>query len=159
LVARTAHDARRARRLLGGEGHRVGFEPQVALAAEELELVTRARLDPGHEQLPHAGGPERAHRVNATVPPVEVADHAHGACIGRPHRERRAVDALVLAHVRAEVVPELLVATLADEVEVELTERWPEAVRVLEHERAVLRVGTSRAESSNFLAASRTAKP
>ena len=47
----------------------------------------------------------------------------------------------MLAHVRAEVVPERLVAALADEVEVELTERGPEPVRVLEHERAVLRVG------------------
>ena len=53
----------------------------------------------------------------------------------RPDGERGARDALELAHVRAEALPELLVAALADEVQVELADRRQEAVRVVERER------------------------
>ena len=89
----------------------------------------------GHEELPHTGVGERAHAVADTVPVVEVADDAHGLGVGRPDRERRAGDvthdARVGAHVRTEHVPQLLVTTLTDEVEVDLAERRHEAVRVV----------------------------
>ena len=55
---------------------------------------------------------------------------------GRPDGERRAADAVELAHVRAEARPQLLVAALADQVQVELAERRQEAVGVVERDRA-----------------------
>ena len=49
-------------------------------------------------------------------------------------------DAVDLAHVRAEALPQLLVAALADQVQVELADRRQEAVRVLDRDRARLAV-------------------
>ena len=70
------------------------------------------------------------------VPGVEVADHAHRAGVGRPHREGDALDraarGLVPADVRAEHLPQPLVAALADQVLVELAERGHPAVRVVD---------------------------
>ena len=113
------------------EGHRVRLQPQLAVRGDELELVAVAGADAGQEQLPDAGRAERPHRVDAAVPEVPVAHHRHGARGGGPDGERGAADALELAHVGAEALPQLLVAALADEVQVQLADRRQEAVRVL----------------------------
>ena len=78
--------------------------------------------------------------MQAPVPGVEVADDADRACRRRPDRERRAHHPLVLADVRTELVVELLVAPLADQVQVQLAERRLKRVRVLERELARLPV-------------------
>ena len=52
----------------------------------------RALADVGHEQLPHPGGAELAHRVRAAVPEVEVAGDADALGVGCPDGERRADD-------------------------------------------------------------------
>ena len=49
-------------------------------------------------------------------------------------------DAVDLAHVRAEPRPQLLVAALADQVQVELADRRQEAVRVVDRDRPGLAV-------------------
>ena len=103
---------------------------------EDLVLVVRARADAGQEQLPDAGRAERAHRVDAPVPVVEVADDGDRARARRPDGERGARDAVDLAHVRAEALPQLLVAALAEQVQVELADRRQEAVRVVDRDRA-----------------------
>ncbi len=111
------------RRQLGPQGDGIGLEADDAVGAADRELVGVARGRLGYEQLPDAGGTERPHRVCALVPDVEVADHADGAGSGRPDRERRSRGAVERARMRAERVPEPLVAALADEMEIELAER------------------------------------
>ena len=110
------------------EGHRVGLLPPLVVGAEDHELVVRAGADVGHEQLPDAGDAELPHRVLAAVPAVEVALDADALGVRRPHRERRAGDrrrwARRRAHVRAQHVPELLVAALVDQVQVDLARGW-----------------------------------
>ena len=66
------------------------FSRHCAVRPEDVELVLRARPDAGHEQLPDAGGAERAHRVGPALPVVEVAGDPHAAGVRRPHRERGA---------------------------------------------------------------------
>ena len=70
--------------------------------------------------------------MQAPVPGVEVADDA------RPTRAAGAQtanavpgDAVELAHVRAEALVQLLVAALAEQVQVELADRRQERVRVV----------------------------
>ena len=58
----------------------------------------------------------------------------------RPDGERRARRAVERARMRAERVPQPLVAALADEVQVELAERRRERVRIAQHERRRVRV-------------------
>ena len=123
-------DGRVRGRHLGVERDRVALQAQPAVLRAELELVLRALLDAGDEQLPDPGRAERAHRVQPPVPGVEVADDRDRARVRRPDGERGADDAVDLADVRAEPLVEVLVAALHREVEVELAERRQERVRV-----------------------------
>ena len=136
VVRRLVHDRGGLGRHLGGEGDRIGLQADLAVRREDLVLVVRAGLDAGQEELPDPGRPERAHRVHAAVPEVEVADHGHGAARRRPDRERRPAHAVHLLHVRAEPGPHLLVASLAEEVLVELADGGQEAVRIVDRDRA-----------------------
>ena len=136
LVAGLEDDRRRLRRHLGLLRVGVGLEQDLAVLGEDLVLVALAGPDVGQEQLPDAAGAHRAHRVQPAVPGVEVADDADRPRRRRPHRERRALHALVLEGVGAEARVELLVATLADQVQVELAERRQERVRVVDRELA-----------------------
>ena len=79
--------------------------------------------------------------MRPSVPAVEVADHPHRSCRGRPHRERGAVDALVATGVGAERVPQAAVRALADEVQVDVAEGRPEAVRVVRNRTRSVGVG------------------
>ena len=121
---------------LGVRGQRVGLVAPVPVGAEDGVLVGGAGGEPGHEELPHAGGAELAHGREAAVPAVELGGEPHGARVGCPHRERRAGDRLgagrlVVVDPRPEDLPEVLVAALADQVEVHLAERGQEAVGVV----------------------------
>ncbi len=130
LVRALEHHRGGARRRLGGRGQRVGLQAQRAVGAADLELVVPVGADAGHEELPDPRRPQRAHRVHPSVPAVPVAHHAHRARRGRPHRERRPGDAVDLAQVRAEALPQALVAALADQVQVELADGRQERVGV-----------------------------
>ena len=117
------------------EGERVALQAQAAVLRPDLELVLRSLLDAGDEQLPDPGRAERAHRMQAPVPGVEVADDRDRARVRRPDREGGAGDPVQLADVRAEPLVEVLVAALHGEVEIELAERRQERVRVADGER------------------------
>jgi hypothetical protein len=128
------------RRHLGGAGHRVrALDPDV-VGGKHLVLVDAVR-DAGHEELPDAVAVEAAHRVPLAVPAVEVARHADGTGVRRPDGEGGAGDALVLAHVAAEHLPELLVAALAEQVQVELGDGGGETVGVVGDPRRASVVG------------------
>ena len=137
-VLGAVHDRRGLGRVLGLERVRVGLLEAVAVGPRDLVLVVVAGPDLGDEQLPDPARAERAHRVQPRVPVVEVADHGDRLRGGSPNRERGAVDALELAHVRAEAAVDLLVAALAREVQVELADRRREAVGILDPVAAAL---------------------
>ena len=93
VAPRVAASGRRPRRSCGGSsaananGSALSrIEPS---GAADLELVARAGLDARDEELPDARAAERAHRVDAPVPAVEVADDGDRAGVRRPDRERR----------------------------------------------------------------------
>ena len=140
FVHRLVDDRRGLGRHLGLERERVGLQPDLAVGREDLVLVVRAAADAGEEQLPDAGRAHRAHRVDAAVPEVEVADHRDRTGGRRPDAERGPADAVDLAHVRAETRPQLLMATLAEQVHVELADRRQEAVRIFDRDRPRLAV-------------------
>lgn len=151
-VVRLRHDRSGGGRHLGAPRHRVGAQRVAAVRAHQVELVERALADARNEQLPHTGRTERTHRIRGAVPVVEVPADPHSARVGCPDREAGAGDALNGHRVRAERLPQLLVAALADQVQIELTESGQEAVRVLEldlgvvvrDEQRVLRDGAQR---------------
>ncbi len=139
-VLRLPDDRRVRRRHLGVEGERVALQPQPAVVRPDLELVLRPLVDARDEQLPDPGRAERAHRVQAPVPGVEVADDRDRARVRRPDGEGGARHAVELADVRAEPLVEVLVPALHREVEVELAEGRQERVRVADGERVPVRI-------------------
>ena len=92
---------------------------------------------PGTKSSQTPDEPERAHRVQATVPRVEVADDRDRACVRRPDGERRARDAFDLAHVRAELLVQLLELPLAEQLQIEIAKRRQKRIRVAQREGAV----------------------
>ena len=127
LVRGLVHDRGGGGRRLGVGRHRVGLVPPHPVGPADGVLVGGAGGDAGHEQLPHPGPAERAHRVRPPVPEVEVADEPDPARVRRPDRERGAG----LRRPRAERAPELLVPALADQVQVDLAERGKVPVGVV----------------------------
>ena len=124
-------DAGGRRRHLGGLGERVGPERGSRRRPRGPRTCSGARAGPRGRRSPtRRTPPSDAHRVDAAVPAVPVADHPHRAGPGRPHGERGALGALVGAGVGAEHGPQPVVAALADQVEVEVAERRPERPRV-----------------------------
>ncbi len=131
-IDRWVPDARRGLRSdLHAEGEWIGLEPELAVGADDLELVQLARADAGHEQLPDARCAHRAHRHEPAIPAVEVTDDADAPCVGSPHCEADAGDALVLPRMGAEHVVQPLVRALAHEVQVDLANGRAEPIRVV----------------------------
>jgi len=134
VVLRQAVDhARRLRRVLGAKGHRIGLErQQLAARPQELVLVVRPLLDTGDEQLEDAALEPLAHDVTAAVPPIEVADDAAALRVRRPNGEAHARDPVDLGRMRAELLVEAAVATLGEEIDVDLAQDRSEAIGVVD---------------------------
>ncbi len=112
---RRGDDRGRRRSQLGLEGERIGLErDRLAGRADDLELVRFSRADAGNEDLPDAGIAAVPHHVAPAVPRVEPADHRHAPCIGRPDGEMRAVGALMMDRMRAELVEQPQMRSLGD---------------------------------------------
>ena len=129
-------DRRGGRWDLGPEGQRVGLLPPPAVPPEHAELVAGAGADVRHEQLPHPGAAQHPHRVRPPGPTVEVAGDPHSLGGRGPDREAGAADGagrgVVAAHVRPQHVPQPLVPTLADQVQVHVAQGGQPAVRVVD---------------------------
>ena len=70
--------------------------------------------------------------MDPVVPVARVADQPHASGTRRPQGDGGAPHPLVLDHSRSEAGPQLEVMSLTDEVEVELADGRPEAVRVID---------------------------
>lgn len=133
-------DRRGQRRDLGAAGERVRpLDP--AGVGEDLELVALPDERARPEQLPDAEVVQATHRGGAALPTLEVADDPDRGRARCPHGEGDTVHTVDGADVGAEVLPELLVAALAEEVQVELADGRREAVRVVRGPRRVVGVG------------------
>ncbi len=131
VAADAPDDGRRPRGKL--EAQRVGirFREDDARLRSQLEFVLLAAPDTRDEDLPHPVRRQAAHRVDATVPPVEVADDADAIGIGCPHREVHPGDRSELDGVRAQLLVGAQLGALADQVEVEIAQDAAEAVGIV----------------------------
>ncbi len=120
-------------RHLGGERHRVGTLGGDAVGAMHPELVQPVCREVRPEQFPHPpGGAQGPHGGVVAAPVVEVADQADSLGIWCPHGEGHAGDGAVGravgARMRAQRLPKSLVATLGEQVHVDLAEGRQESV-------------------------------
>ncbi len=136
---RIPHARRGLRANLHRECERISLEAERAVGTQDLELVELTGADVRDEELPHAAGAHRAHRHEAPVPAIEVADDPDAPGVRSPDREAHALDALVRPRVRAEHVVQPFVRPLADEVQVDLAKRRAEPIRVVQLPRVAVR--------------------
>ena len=123
---------RRLRPKLRRECDRVGLErQQFAQWADDLEFVLVAGTDSREEDFPEAVA-AHAHGVTASVPGIEVADHADAFGIGRQHGKGDARDAIVLDRMRPQFVIELKVAAFAQEMQIDVGQDRQKPVRIVE---------------------------
>ena len=108
----------------------VGLDEDVGRLVEDLVFVEFALAETGDEQLPHAGGAERAHGVVAAVPVVEIAHDRHAGGAGRPDGERHAGHPVDHTQVGAEFFVDAVLVALVEKVEVLVAERGEERIRV-----------------------------
>ena len=132
MLVHAMHDRAGGGGLLLTERHRIGLERlQVAMCADDLEFVEIPDGEVRHEQFPQPCAETAAQRVAAAIPCVEMADDADAAGIGGPDREDDALDALMFDRMRAETLPQFLVAAFGDEVFVHLAQHRREPVGVV----------------------------
>ncbi len=116
VTTKVPGDRRGLRRALGEEGERIRLEGRRPLRRMDLELVGDAFRDPRQEQLPEAAGAEVAHRVDAAVPVVEIADDGHAPRVGRPDDEAVAARAVDLGRARPHLLPGAQPVALAEQI-------------------------------------------
>ena len=126
-----ANDRGGLRRQLEGEAVGVALLQQVAGRGPNLEFVLLAVLQIRNEQFPHAREREVPHRVQAAVPRVEVADHAHPLGAWRPDGEVHAGGRADLPPVRTQDLEGAMMRALAEQVQVELGEHAAVAVGIV----------------------------
>ena len=106
----------------------------------DLELVLLAVRQVGHEDFPDAAG-DQAHRGDAAVPAVEVADQADAVGVRRPHGEVHAGGRPDDDAMRAELLERTVVRPLAEQVEIEVREHAAVAIRIVDLGHLIAGVG------------------
>src|SRR3984885_3335626 len=127
--------------MLGGERHRGGLLPPLAVPAADVVLVPAAVARGGHEQFPPPGAAEAAHRVGGSVPEVEVAGDPDATGVRCPAGAGGAGPVSERAGVRAEAPRQFLVPALGDQVQVKLAQRGQEPIRIVLNLFCLPRVG------------------
>ncbi len=119
LVVQAPDRRGRPGRALGVEGEGVRLVRHVSAdVRDDVVLVVRTRLRPGHEALPDAGGIARLEWIAPWIPAVEVTHHGDAPRIGGPDGEVGARLALPGAGVGAQLLVQTQVGSLVEEIEV-----------------------------------------
>src|SRR4030095_4873455 len=105
LVALEVVNHRRSlRTVLTEKPKRIALEQECAGHRPNLKFVMRALLHARDENFPDTASDQFPHRVDAAIPKIEVANHAHPTSVRRPNRKISAAFAPDLAEMRAKSV-------------------------------------------------------
>ena len=103
----------------------------LSLRADNIEFVMVAGGGMGHEQFPIAVA-AHAHRVTPRIPEIEVADHADPPRVRREYDECDAGNAVQRHRMRAELVIQPLLGSLAEQIQIEFGQNRRKAIGILE---------------------------
>ena len=90
----------------------------------------RPSIDPGDENFPDPAPEQFAHRMDASIPAVEIAHYADPRRVRRPDREIHSPVTADLAELRAKFLVELLVISLREKMDVHLAHDRPVTVGI-----------------------------
>src|SRR5450432_280267 len=82
------------------------------------------------KNFPHTAPKQFSHRVNATIPNVEIANHADAPRVWRPDRKINTALAADLAQMRAKLVVKPLMRSLSEKMQIHLAHDRAVAVRI-----------------------------
>ena len=105
---------------------------QTAIGAQKFKFVLVATGNPGNKNLPNAATRMQPHHVTPAIPAIEIADHADPKRVGRPDCETGTLHAELGLGLRAQRAVNLLVRTLSQQVEVEVTQGGRKAIGVFD---------------------------
>ena len=127
------HDAGRGRAQFGLARIRVGAHRQhPAIGGADFKLVFRAKLHAGQENFPHAALAPEPHRVAASIPEVEIAQHAHAGRARRPHGKAGAAHAVHHPLISAQNFVGPPVRPFGEQPDIGFAQHGAEAVGVFE---------------------------
>src|SRR5215208_7148737 len=89
----------------------------------DFKLIQQTLDEFGNKYLPDSGVCQSPHRVQTTVPVVEVTHNTDARGVRRPNRKCDAFCAAYFGDVRAEFVIDLRMASFAKEMEIDLAKR------------------------------------
>jgi len=114
--------------------------PCRARCSADLELVLFTVREVRNEDLPDPARRQQPHRVHASVPRVEIADHAHAIRIGSPDGEVHAGGRADRRPMRAELFERAMMRPFAQQMQIEVGEHAAVAVRVVDLDNVFPRV-------------------
>jgi hypothetical protein len=103
----------------------------IAVRPDDVKLVTLARADTRHEQLPHAGGSAYSHGTTSGVPGIEIADNCDPPCIGRPYDEANARNSVDRLDLCAKRLGEAETPSFVEQMQVQIAEQQTECIGIL----------------------------
>lgn len=116
----------------GAEGVGIGLERKhVSVRADDFEFVDGAFGQFGDEDFPDSGSAACTHGMDAAVPAIEVTDDTDPFGAGSPDGEMNAANAFKGDEMRAKFLIGVVVAALAHEIEVKLSEDAGESKRIV----------------------------
>ena len=80
----------------------------------------RALLQAGQKHLPHAAADKFAHRINAAIPAVEIANHTDPLCVRGPHNEVNAGCIADGSQMRTKLFVNLPMLSLGKKMQIDL---------------------------------------
>ena len=130
-ITRSENPRSRARRFFRPTRQRVGFHQEPASAGHDFKFVEGATGKTRKKNLENTRIAATTHRKNSPIPATIRTDDTHPAGIGSPHGERKAGHTVLCARTGTEALPELLMGSFADEVEIKIRKRRTKAIRVI----------------------------
>src|SRR5690606_14247741 len=100
----------------------IRLQCNIAAYIPDLILVVRSLPYPRNKDFPDARGPENAQRVNASIPIIEIANHADALGIRRPDRETGPRNSINYPQLRAEFVINTQFVPLPKQIHIHLAE-------------------------------------
>ena len=96
----------------------------------DFVFVERAITNSRYENFPDTGGTQVPHRLEPSVPAVEIADDTDALRVRRPNSEARARNPIDRPKVRAELVVNAPLVPLPEQIQIRFAERRQERIRV-----------------------------
>ena len=108
IISQIRHHRGIVRAQLAGVGVRIGFQVGQAALRLDLILINLSGLNSRDKELENSGSILTVHLMAASVPVVEISDHADAHGVRRPHGKVRSIRAVHSHRVRSQLLIDIV---------------------------------------------------